>query len=71
MLLLMNNARLGVGFEALALSSPLTAWPDYAAERAHGQDHRAPRDDRRLPRRDGTDIQGMRALAVYGASTRR
>ena len=54
MLTLMNNARLGVGFESLGLCE--AALPHGArlrgAAAVDGQDHRSPRDDRRHARRD-------------------
>lgn len=69
MLTLMNNARLGVGFESIGLCE--AAWRmarDYAAER--------PSMGKTIDRHEmiadmldemKTDIQGLRALAMYGA----
>ena len=69
MLLLMNNARVGVGFEALGLcESALRMARAYAAER--------PSMGKTIDRHEmiadyldemATDIQGIRALAVQGA----
>ncbi len=69
MLLLMNNARLGVGFEALGLcESAYRMARDYAAERkSMGKtidQHELIADYLDEMR---TDIQGIRALAMYGA----
>jgi alkylation response protein AidB-like acyl-CoA dehydrogenase len=69
MLLLMNNARLGVGFEALGLcESAYRLARDYAQERrSMGKtidQHEIIADYLDEMR---TDIQGIRALALYGA----
>jgi 3-(methylthio)propanoyl-CoA dehydrogenase len=69
MLLLMNNARLGVGFESIGLcEAAYRLARDYAAER--------PSMGKTIDRHEmiadyldqmHTEIQGLRALAIYGA----
>jgi alkylation response protein AidB-like acyl-CoA dehydrogenase len=69
MLLLMNNARLGVGFESIGLcEAAYRIARDYAAER--------PSMGKTIDRHEmiadyldqmRTDIQGLRAIAMYGA----
>ncbi len=69
MLLLMNNARLGVGFEALGLcESAYRLGAAYAAER-RSMGKRLDQHELIADVLDEmrTDIQGIRALAVYGA----
>ncbi|MFW6051991.1 MAG: acyl-CoA dehydrogenase family protein [Myxococcota bacterium] len=69
MLLLMNNARLGVGFECIGLcEAAYRLARDYAAER-QSMGKTIDRHEMIADYLDemATDIQGLRALGVYGA----